>query len=117
MKQSKLGNKWDENVEAERLDRVVVEKVGDTLIGLSPVLDYIYRPSVYKGICLYDWIRLSNKKKMDKAASFMLHQTSPPMESSDEETLVHDAEDPGMDIDTDAQEHEMDIDNEQTQWM
>jgi len=32
----------------------------------------------------------------------MLHQNITPMESSDEETLVHDAEDPGMDIDTDA---------------
>jgi len=102
----------DENVEAERLDRVVVEKVGNTLIGLSPVLDYIYRPSANKGICLYDWIRLSNKKKMDKAASLMLHKTSPPMESSDEETLVHNAEDSGIDIDTDAQEYEMDIDDD-----
>jgi len=102
----------DENVEAERLDRVVVEKVGNTLIGLSPVLDYIYRPSANKGICLYDWIRLSNKRRWTRPASLMLHKTSPPMESSDEETLVHNAEDSGIDIDTDAQEYEMDIDDD-----
>jgi len=64
-----------EDVEAERLDRVIVEKVNDKLVGITPVLDYIYRPSIYKETCLYDWIHLSTKKKMGKAALSMLKET------------------------------------------
>ena len=31
---------------------------------MSPVLDYIHRPDEYESVSLYDWIRLSDKKRM-----------------------------------------------------
>src|SRR5882762_9462181 len=94
----------DEDVEADRLDRVIVEKVNDTLVGISPVLDYIYRPSIYKETCLYDWICLYTKKKMGKAALFMLKMTSPPMHSPDKESLVLDSDVSDTDVDTDVED-------------
>jgi len=57
------GNSQDEDVEADRLDQGHSRKVNDTLVGISPVLDYIYRPSIYKETCLYDWICLYTKRR------------------------------------------------------
>ncbi|KAI0083211.1 hypothetical protein BDY19DRAFT_900609, partial [Irpex rosettiformis] len=34
-------------------------------VGISPVLDYVYRPRKYENICLYDWIRTFNKSKFN----------------------------------------------------
>ena len=35
-------------------------------IGYSPIYDYIYRPTEFNNICLYDWIRRYKKVKVYK---------------------------------------------------
>ena len=42
-------------------DKVVINKNDKGIVGLSKVTDYVYRPMMYSDICLYDWVRLSNK--------------------------------------------------------
>jgi hypothetical protein len=44
-------------------DKVVITKKNGQIVGFSEVLDYVYRPTVFSGLSLYDWIRLSDKKK------------------------------------------------------
>ena len=36
------------------------------IIAISPIQDYIHRPEIYHDVCLYDWVRLSEKKKIPK---------------------------------------------------
>ena len=42
-------------------EKVVIDKRDDEYVALSAVDDYIYRPSKYDDVCLYDWIRLATK--------------------------------------------------------
>jgi hypothetical protein len=42
---------------------VMITKKKNTLSAFSPIYDYIYRAPKYNDICLYDWVRLSTKKK------------------------------------------------------
>ena len=44
-------------------DKVVINKSQGQFIGLSRVNDYVYRPSAYDKVSLYDWIRLAEKTK------------------------------------------------------
>src|ERR1700759_3991650 len=46
----------------EQYDKVILNKTQGQILGLSPVFDYIYRPSHYEDWSLYDWIRLYIKK-------------------------------------------------------
>ncbi|KAI0769475.1 hypothetical protein BC629DRAFT_1270112, partial [Irpex lacteus] len=43
--------------------------VKEGIVGISPVLDYMYRPRKYENVSLYDWIRFSNKTKPDKKST------------------------------------------------
>ena len=43
-------------------DRVMLNKSKGKFIALSNVQDYIYRPSAFGSVNLYDWIRCANKK-------------------------------------------------------
>ncbi|KZV59503.1 hypothetical protein PENSPDRAFT_553785, partial [Peniophora sp. CONT] len=38
----------------------------DTIVALSPVIDYELRPLALKSMCLYDWMRLVEKQKIPK---------------------------------------------------
>ncbi|KAI0083285.1 hypothetical protein BDY19DRAFT_862269, partial [Irpex rosettiformis] len=38
-------------------------------VGISPVLDYIYRPQKYENISLYNWIRTMNKTKINTSST------------------------------------------------
>ena len=49
-------------METEQDDKVILNKAQGKILGLSPVFDYIYRPSHYEGWSLYDWVRLCTKK-------------------------------------------------------
>ena len=64
---------WDDSVklEEEGKTKVMLEAVEDAkkhkkpqIVAMSPVLDYIHRPDEYESVSLYDWIRLSDKKRM-----------------------------------------------------
>jgi hypothetical protein len=62
---NKIKSDWEpadtEHVEDE--EKWVVHIIDNNIVGLSPVLDYIYRPVECKNMCLYDWIRTANKVK------------------------------------------------------
>lgn len=36
------------------------------VVAISPVIDYMYRPVEFENMCVYDWIRMSVKKRMPK---------------------------------------------------
>jgi len=44
-------------------EKVVLNKSKGKFVALSKVHDYIYRPSVFGSVNLYDWIRCANKKR------------------------------------------------------
>ena len=44
-------------------EKVLLNKNKEKYVALSKVHDYIYRPSVFGSITLYDWIRCANKKR------------------------------------------------------
>jgi hypothetical protein len=63
-------NSWAEVQESEKVadldnlpDKVVINKSQGKFIGLSKVNDYVYRPSAYEKVSLYDWIRFAEKTK------------------------------------------------------
>jgi len=58
------------------MDKVILHKVNGNVIGLSPVMDYLMRPTIFKDMCLYDWIRLITKRKMSKSEKSRFKYTS-----------------------------------------
>lgn len=50
-------------------DKVVINKSEGKFIGLSRVNDYVFRPKIYEGESLYDWIRLYEKSTKRRAKS------------------------------------------------
>jgi hypothetical protein len=56
---------WDEDyaiVDLEGVeDKVVINKNQGQFVGLSKVSDYVFRPSMYERVSLYDWICLYHK--------------------------------------------------------
>jgi hypothetical protein len=78
------GNTTSTLSETSIAEKVVVNKVNGEYVGLSSVLDYMYRPVIYGRVNLYDWIRLSekstiashkNKKKPKKEADAIQDQS------------------------------------------
>lgn len=51
----------DDNEECEE-EKVMLTTSGKHIVALSPVQDYTKRPREYEDICLFDWMRLSNKE-------------------------------------------------------
>ena len=47
-----------------KVERVVMTKSGNKVVGINIVMDYIYRPLKYENVSLYDWIRRAQKEKM-----------------------------------------------------
>ena len=47
-------------------DNVVITKINGSLVGLSQITDYIFRPTIYEDINLYDWIRFAKKERIKK---------------------------------------------------
>jgi hypothetical protein len=54
---------WNTSLKHENNANVVIQRSKEQYIGLSNVYDYIYRPSFYKNMDLFNWIRLSKKSK------------------------------------------------------
>ena len=69
------------------LDKVVINKNRGEFVGLSKVNDYVYRPSMYESVSLYDWIRLSNKsaKGRSKKKHVGAAADDPEFDESDDE--------------------------------
>jgi len=45
-------------------EKLILAKSRGQFIGLSIVSDYIYRPKIFENVSLYDWVRLSRKKRI-----------------------------------------------------
>ena len=65
-------------------DKVVLQKYNGTYIGISSVYDYIYRPTAYECMSLYDWIRKAKKDKCSKEdqQEFDVHYDKDELESN-----------------------------------
>ncbi|KAH7906052.1 hypothetical protein BJ138DRAFT_1016813, partial [Hygrophoropsis aurantiaca] len=48
-------------------DNLVLQRIRGSVVGTSPVFDYIYRPLEFQDMCLYDWVRLYDKSRIPKA--------------------------------------------------
>ena len=55
---------WDCEQNASENDKVTLIKVKGRIVGISPVYDYIYRPIELENLCLYDWIRRCERKRL-----------------------------------------------------
>ena len=53
---------WDSNSIKREEQKVTIIKQRGKIIGLSPVYDYMYRPTEIQNMCLYDWIRRCERK-------------------------------------------------------
>ncbi|KAH7904091.1 hypothetical protein BJ138DRAFT_967204, partial [Hygrophoropsis aurantiaca] len=43
---------------------IVLKRIAGSVVGTSPVFDYIYRPTAFEDMSLYDWTRLYEKKRI-----------------------------------------------------
>jgi hypothetical protein len=50
-------------------DKVVITKINGSLIGLSQITDYIFRPTIYEHVNLYDWIRFAKKERIKRSTT------------------------------------------------
>ncbi|KAH7904613.1 hypothetical protein BJ138DRAFT_1138502 [Hygrophoropsis aurantiaca] len=55
--------------EKEDEDSIVLKRIADSVVGTSPVFDYIYRPDSFESMSLYDWVSLSEKRKITRSKS------------------------------------------------
>ncbi|KAL0565956.1 hypothetical protein V5O48_016062 [Marasmius crinis-equi] len=82
----------DENVDAEEKINIIKKK--DRVVGLSPVFDYIHRPLHLQNMCLYDFIRTFERKRLKRKR----RSTDKPQDSCESE----------LDIDSDNWDRELD---------
>jgi len=57
---------WHPNDEEYGEDQMVLLKIKGKIVGHSAVQDYVFRPTEYSKVSLYDWIRLSHVEKHPK---------------------------------------------------
>jgi hypothetical protein len=78
--------------EREMPEKLVLQKYEGTYVGLSNVYDYIYRPTAYERMSLYDWIRKAKKEKRSKEEQqeFDAHyeKDEKEVDSSDDESVT-----------------------------
>ncbi|KIL57946.1 hypothetical protein M378DRAFT_15905 [Amanita muscaria Koide BX008] len=60
---------WDQAASGSTNDKVAIIKVRNRVIGLSPVYDYIYRPAELEDMCLYDFARRCERKRIPSRKS------------------------------------------------
>ena len=48
-------------------DQVLITKKNGEIVSFSAVLDYVYRPTIFSDVTLFDWIRLYEKEKSKPA--------------------------------------------------
>ena len=55
---------WDSNIKSTIVPKVVLVRVRERVVGLSPVYDYVYRPPELESVCLYDWISSCKRERV-----------------------------------------------------
>ena len=60
---------WDPDASTAVNEKVAILKVRNKIIGLSPVYDYMYRPIELDQMCLYDWARRCERKRIPSQIS------------------------------------------------
>jgi hypothetical protein len=55
---------WDSTNAENPVHSLAIVKKKEKIVGLSPVFDYIYRPEQIEDMCLYDWVRRCEKRKL-----------------------------------------------------
>ena len=76
------------------LDKVVISKSQGQFIGVSKVNDYIFRPSMYEHVSLYDWIRLAEKTRKRRMRKKKVGESidDPEFDESDDELNIQPTE-------------------------
>jgi hypothetical protein len=82
----------DTTAEGADNSRVILNKIGGSYVGLSPVFDYIYRSEALEKLTLYDWMRCAEKIKLRKGKKA---QTSGDCEVDCDGESNDEAEEPG----------------------
>ena len=69
--------------------KITLPRTKKQIVGLSPVHDYIYRPTELEHMCLYDWVRCCKRKKLpsSKATEKVNHMKTRSNKANDEEAL------------------------------
>ena len=98
---------WMMETDNEQYDKVILNKTQGQILGLSPVFDYIYRPSHYEDWSLYDWFRLYTKKCKPKMVKSTNNSDINQCESN-----INDLETNIMDIDVDTATDELEEENQ-----
>jgi len=89
----KVLSAWDQSGVSENMgdlnndpEKVVIDKSEGQFIGLSKVSDYVYRPTAYEDISLYDWIRFYKKTRKRRMVKKKVGDAvdDPEFEESDE---------------------------------
>jgi len=75
-------------------DKVVISKSQGQFIGVSKVNDYIFRPSMYEHVSLYDWIRLAEKTRKRRMRKKKVGESidDPEFDESDDELNIQPTE-------------------------
>jgi len=70
----KIKADWEptDTEQLEDEEKWVIHIIDNNIVGLSPVLDYIYCPVECRNMCLYDWIRTAKKTKGPKTEEAQL---------------------------------------------
>ncbi|KAH7905988.1 hypothetical protein BJ138DRAFT_1016917, partial [Hygrophoropsis aurantiaca] len=60
---------WEgDSIDQNQDDTLVLHRVRGSIIGTSPVFDYIYRPAAFQSMTLYDWLCVYEKCRIPKNA-------------------------------------------------
>jgi hypothetical protein len=79
---------WEEVDQSTQADKVTLVKTRKKIIGLSPVHDYIYRPSEFDDLNLYQWVLQCERRKY-KQASGIKHNHAPELSDAVEFTNLN----------------------------
>src|SRR6266849_2032754 len=98
-------------METEQDDKVILNKKKWQILCLSPVFDYIYRPSHYEDWSLYDWIRLCTKECKPKTIKSTNNSDPGQHEFELDAFETNSSESDMMDTDEDIADDELENDN------
>jgi hypothetical protein len=86
---------WEEVDPTKHTDKVTWVKTRRKIIGLSPVYDYIYRPSEFNHMNLYQWVLQCERRKYKQSQKATKGKSTPKPSDTDGNTsdgTIHDSE-------------------------
>jgi hypothetical protein len=89
---------WKASLNHENNAKVVLQRNREQYIGLSNTHDYIYRPSIYKNMDLFDWIRLSRKSKRNSKQQTQFNKSQERLKKYNNFTMDIDMSDSESDM-------------------